>query len=297
MDDATRTIYINTDINAYENFLPSEWVTGVFEKAKAAPYLDSLLLDFTQSWRAIAYTASMPFLFVRSIQGAVLGYARYKTSDASIVSFGDQVLDRVANETSREFGISRKIRRTIAKRISAIATEFREQRAKIELQMPIDEIWQNFYRDDGYVQGVWSSQRVAFLAFYNEYEAFLIQCAKEALGKTSFRITDKGDKKEFYDLLRSKFDTNILDICWLHSEINIARVVRNSLSHSGGKETDDLKGLNHGFKFMDGKLQIGPEHIHRLLRHLRAGVTAFVAAAAIMPIFATMPNRTQNGDD
>ncbi|HEY3966238.1 MAG TPA: hypothetical protein VGM05_16885 [Planctomycetaceae bacterium] len=301
MDDASRTIYVNCDLVAYGNFLPDEWAESVFEKAKTAPCLDNLLLDLTQTWRAVAYTASMPSAFVRSVQGAVLSYARHKTSDASIASFGGHVLSRVADELRDEVSLSRKLRRTIAGRISVIAKEFREQAAKIEPQMSIEEVWQEFFRKDkagdGFAQSIWGSQRVSYVAFYNEYEAFLIQCAKVVLGKSSLRITDKSGKKEFYDALRSKFGTDLFDVCWGHSEINIARLVRHALSHAGGQETDDLKKLNHGFMLADGKIQIGPQHVHRMLRHLLAGVTALVAAAAVLPAFATIPSQPQDDDD
>ncbi|HTU19459.1 MAG TPA: hypothetical protein VMG10_15470 [Gemmataceae bacterium] len=148
--------------------------------------------------------------------------------------------------------------------------------------MPTEPIWGDFLKQDALAMSVWSSQRVSYVAFYNAYEAFLVDCAKLALGVGHLRPTDK----DFKQALRSGFGKDISTPCWSHHEINNARLVRHALSHADGRETTDLKRQRHGVKVLDGKLQIVPHDNHNLLRLLRTGVEALVDATAADPRFA-----------
>ena len=102
---------------------------------------------------------------------------------------------------------------------------------------------------------LWSSQRVAFSAYYNAYENLLVRLAKTAAGLDSLRVTNKSD---FNKCLREQFGDDGRDTCWTNSRINLFRLIRHSLSHAGGRLTDDLAKIKHNLHLIDGKIQITP---------------------------------------
>src|SRR5262249_32508361 len=150
----------------------------------------------------------------------------------------------------------------------------RAARSAVTPEMPIEPIWAHFLEQDAFAMSVWSSQWVSYVAFYNAYEAFIVDCLKVGTGLSSLRSTDK---KAFNEALRTGLGRDISGPCWSHHEINIARLVRHALSHNGGRETDDLKKQKHGVKLISDALQIVPEDNHRMLRRLRKAVEEVIA--------------------
>src|SRR5262245_13355106 len=281
MSDPVRNIYIDNQMASYEGYVPDDWAPKAFGPVKPGSALDDRLVDLLLTWRTTAYTASMPATAIKVAQATTLGYAKFTSPDGSIVAFAEGTLAKVSRKVP-ELVEDRRLREELMKEIVTVADEFRAQRAAVTPEMPIEPIWMDFLKQDAFAMSVWSSQRVSFMAFYNAYEAFLVDCAKVALGVGQLRATDQ----EFKEALRSGFGKDISVPCWTHHEINNAKLVRHALSHAAGRETADLKKQKHGIKVLDGVLQIVPDDNHNLLRRLRNGVEALVAVAAADPKFA-----------
>lgn len=280
MTDPVRNIFIDNRMDSYEGYVPDDWASRAFEPVKPGSTLDHLLVDLLLSWRTTAYTASMPATAIKVAQATTLGYAKFTSPDGSIVAFADAILARLSRKVP-ELVDDRALRASLASELVIVADEFRAQRTAVAPEMPIEPIWQDFLTQDAFAMSVWSSQRVSYVAFYNTYEAFLVDCGKVALGVSQLRATDK----DFKEALRTGFGRDISVPCWTHHEINNAKLVPHALSHAGGRETTDLKKQKHGVKLLGDVLQIVPDDNHNLLRRLRTGVEALVAVAAADPKF------------
>ena len=151
-------------------------------------------------------------------------------------------------------------------------------------EFPVEPIWAEFMTDTAFRLSLWSSQQIAFVAFYNAYEAFLVDCLKVATGLTSLRTKMEAFRKG----LRNAFQDDIADPCWFHSEINIARLIRHALSHNGARQTEDLKKQQHDIRLIGENLQIVPEDNHRMLRRLRKAVDKVIAVARDDPKFMVL---------
>jgi hypothetical protein len=281
MSDPLRNIYIDDRMESYNGYVPDDWSEKTFGLVTHGSALDNLLVDLLLTWRTTAYTACMPAVLIKSIQSSTLGYAEYAAPDASVVAFGDNILAKLSR-TVPELVADRKLRAKLMEGLVTLAADFRDTRAKVSPQLPIEPIWQDFLKQDAFAMSIWSSQRVSYVAFYNAYESFLVDCAKLALGTSQLRATDK----DFKEALRSGFACDISVSCWMHSEMNIAKLVRHALSHAGGRETADLVKQKHGIKLIGGVLQIVPHDNHNLLRRLRVGVEEVVGVSAADPKFA-----------
>jgi hypothetical protein len=291
MNDPIRNIYFDTRMETYNDYVPADWASRAFQAASPSPALDQLLLDLILAWRTTAYTASMPTIMIRSVQASTLAYAGFVSPDSSIISFADGVLARLSRNVP-ELANNAELRTRLTAEIKKIASEFRLARATLSPQMPIEPIWNDFLCHEPFAMSVWSSQRVSYVAFYNAYEAFLVHCVKHILGRTDLRTTHR----QFKQALRSSFSTDILTACWTHPNLNVARLVRHSLSHAGGRETADLKTHPHKIKVIDGVLQIVPGDNHNLLDGLRNAVDMMVESAAVHPRFASGVSRARLTD-
>ena len=60
MDQPDRKIHTETDIEAYEEYLPNDWGEKTIGPIAEGTVLERLLLDLALSWRSASYTAMMP---------------------------------------------------------------------------------------------------------------------------------------------------------------------------------------------------------------------------------------------
>lgn len=280
MDELSRNLLFDERIEPYQGYIPEGWMAKVSEKVKQNSVLDHLLMDLSLSWRTTSYTASMPAVVVKSVQSSTVGYAGHISPDSTIVQFTDAVLKKLSRKLP-ELIDDRTFRSRMASELAILADEVRTCQAAIKVEVPIEPMWKDFLKEHVFVMSLWSSQRVSYVAFYNAYEAFLIDCLKQLLGSTSLRT----NHKEFLNALRTGFGADISIPCWTDSRIDVIRNVRHALSHAGGRVTADLKKQKHGIRLLDGTLQIFPEDNHQLLRRLRAGVDSLVEVAAEHPRF------------
>jgi hypothetical protein len=280
MPDPNRQLFVDDRIDSYIGYLSSEWPQRVSDAAKSAPVLDDILLDLLLAWRTTAYTASMPAVFVQSLQTATESYVSTVSPDSSVIAFADAVLARLSRKLPQivEDG---QLRAELAKELVTLTADIRDARATAKVKVPLEPIWRSYLQLDAFAMGVWSSQRVCYVAFYSAYENFLIRCVKQALGVKQLRTTSA----EFKPALRSRFGRDILDSCWGNSDMNLARLVRHALSHAGGRETDDLRRHRHKITLVDGVLQIAPDDNHSLLKTLKSAVEALVGGAANLSQF------------
>lgn len=280
MDEPDRQIHTETQLSSYEGYVPDDWGAEILVRVPRGSVIEQLLLDLALSWRTTSYTAQMPATAIRAMHAAALGRSNFVSPDSSIVSFSDRIIGRLAQRVP-ELVTNRALGDRLVESLAGIATEFRDRAAAVRNDFPIEPIWAEFLTQAPFRLSLWASQRVAFVAFYNAYEAFLVDCAKRALDVTQLRATDKA----FLDALRSAFGRDLTGACWTHHEIHIAREARHSLSHAGGRETIKLKKQKHGIRLIDGVLQIVPNDIHKMLGRLRSAVRELVTAATSSPRF------------
>lgn len=283
MKDPVRSIYIDNRMSLYEGYVPDGWSAKTFGPVNEKSALDEMLVDLVMTWRTIGYTASMPAVMIKGIQSSTLAYASRTTPASGIVDFGEKILAKVSRKVP-ELVDDRRLRHDLMAELATTADDFCNTRAAGKPKMPIEPIWANFLSQDAFLMALWSSQRVAFVAFYNAYEAFLVDCLKLATGEQQLRASDK---TAFNQALRTALPKDISIPCWMHREVNIARLVRHALSHAGGRETDELTKLKpkHGVKVLEGVLQIFPDDNHNMLRRLRQSVEALVAVVLTDPNF------------
>jgi hypothetical protein len=281
MPDPVRRIEIDDRIEAYSNYLPSDWMEAVSERAKPAPVLEDILTDMLLAWRATAYTASMPALMPQSSQAVLQGYMGTTSPDSSIITFAEGVLAKLSRKVP-ELVENSRLRATLMAELASIASEFRDVRANVKHEVPVNTFWQPFLHEPAFQMGVWSSQRVCYDTFCNAYENFITHCVWQLVGGDQPRTQGK----EFKRALQTQFGTDLYTACWSNPDVERVRFIRNALSHANGRETPNLKAHGHRVRVLDGVLQIFPEDLRAMLHTLRGAVDAMVSAAVGLSEFA-----------
>lgn len=266
-------IRVNPEIKAYQDYLPDDWSEAIVKQLPVGSVLERLVLDLALSWRSASYTAQMPATSIKAMHAAALGRGKMVSPDSSIVSYSDGILAKLSLQIP-ELVEDRALRALIQAALVAVAPDFRDRAAAVKDDFPIEPMWDEFLNDPPFHLSLWGSQRVAYVAFYNAYEAFLIDCLKFGKGVTRLRTTDK---PEFNEALRTALGQDVTNPCWSHHEINLARLARHALSHNEGRLTEELKKQKHGIELIDDDLQIMPQDIHRMLNRLRAAVAEATA--------------------
>ena len=269
-------IALDDRLSSYEGYLPDGWIDQEpFKGVKHGCVLEILLYRLGLSWRTTAYVAAVPSMIVKMVQSALLGFAKVESPDASLIGFGEGVLAKLSRQVP-ELVEDRKLRAKLMIALVAEADLFRKTAAAVALDLPLEPMWRDFLDKHAFAMTVWASQQVAYVSFYNAYEAFLVDCMKHVLQVGSLRASDKS----FLDGLRTAFGKDLTGPCWNHHELHIGREVRHSLSHGGGKPTAKLKKHKHGIVVEGGVLQIWPDDNRKLLSRLLKAVGTFAKEGA-----------------
>ena len=131
----------------------------------------------------VSYTAQMPATAIRAMHSAALGRGKHVTTDKSIVAYTDDILRQLSDRTSR-LARDPALAARMRKALTEIATEKRDRLKEIKEDFPIEHIWADFMNDVGFRLSLWASQHVTYVAFYNAYEGFVVDCVKHATGLT-----------------------------------------------------------------------------------------------------------------
>ena len=274
-------IYVDTRISAYKNYLTTEKAKSLCDAANTAGVLARFVLDLTLQWRTVSYTASMPALLVESLGTFSEGYMASVSPNGGILQFAEVVLAKLSRRIPALVD-DRQLRSQFATELVTLAHEFHSAKSNVTQNIDHDAIWNDYLKLAPFAMSVWSSQRVAFVTFYNAYESFLVRCVKQVTGVGKIRTTSK----EFKRALRENFSVDIMSPCWTNHDLNIARLVRHSLSHANGCPTNELNGQRHNIKLIDDVLQITPDDNHALLGVLSRAVETLISQAARLPQFS-----------
>ncbi len=106
---------------------------------------------------------------------------------------------------------------------------------------------------------------------------FIVRTLSRVHGGKQIRVTDKSFKSDF----RAAFG-DLIEDAWFASEIHVARLIRHSLMHAGGRVTDDLRKCKIPVVVQDEGLNIFPEHILNLYQVLKTPALAIMTSDKVV---------------
>lgn len=280
--------YVDMRFDAYSEFLPRDWCESTLDIAPQNSLLRQRILDLFFEWRGADSNARIPAAYVSSLRSFAESFIReygqkFEHLDIALQIFASRLPPFVQTPLL----------------LTTLANEFCQTAKQVRLinqqQCPTysdEDLWNELVgiKDDELIESndantfriaLASSQRVSFVAFYNAYEHFLLNCVLDA----NHLASGRSGGKEFKKNLTKAFGDELKTTCWTDPELNIFRLVRHSLTHAGGRITKDLNGVGFDknprkFHLVDGQVHIIADDNGRLMTVLRNCVLQLVEKAA-----------------
>ena len=186
------TIFVDDRRELYQPLIASEWAEQTLDSRNATPKIATIIGDFLVEWRSISMTAAMPAAIVDMVISFAHGYSNSHTPDSSIAKFGQHALHGlrlVVPDLTTDPVLQRKIQEHLVD----LLIKMRDVEENTQLEFPADELWRGYLTTPQFKMMLWSSQRVAFSAYYNAYENLLVRFVKTAAGLDSLRVNKKSE--------------------------------------------------------------------------------------------------------
>ena len=232
-------IVVDERLESYTTFFDHAWAASI-DNLAIGTKLETPVFDLLVNWRAAANTCILPWITCTSVSGFSTGYAMSREP------FALQLINACAKRIPEEMpGLSNMRRKELSAAIRKIGDEQRALFAKQaqEVTVAADAMWNallNGAAAHEFRLSIWGSQRLSFGAIYHAYENFIREAVGLAFGISDYRAAN------ILVLLKDcegSFGKPIADLCLADSDVEAARLVRNSLAHNGGKETSKLQGV------------------------------------------------------
>ncbi len=279
-EDICRTAYVTTSLDTYRNFLSDDWGERLDQLTATKAKLSEIVIDLMMDWRAAAYTASLPVSIIDHMKAFHDAFVNTGELNTTLLRLAQVIPGRLAQDLP-ELTLDPSTIRCLQAKLVDLGAEIEEARDKAKCEFPVEETWQSYLKEDAYQLSLWGSQRICYVSIYNAYENFLVRAVCIAQSISSCRSSDR----EFKKYLAQSFGEPLRDKCWTATNVNIARLARHALSHTGGRVTDKLGKQNHRFVIRDGRIQVTPEKTKALFALLKDCVYSLAQKAVTMPAF------------
>jgi hypothetical protein len=276
----TQTIVIDERLESYKTFFDHAWAENI-GKLAAGTKLESPVFNLRINWKAAANTCVVPWLICTTVSGFSAGFVMGREPFA--VELINACAKRIPDEMPSLSNMRRKELGRAVKKIGAELQDLLAQQAQ-ERSVDANEMWAAFLGGEARAEfrlSIWGSQRISYGAIYHTYEDFVRECIGLAMGTSTYR--PRGGTRRLVADAGQHFGSQIAGDCLNAPEMRIARLVRNSLAHNGGKETNELKKVKHGIVVEDDVLQIMAPDTRRLFHLLKERTYKLVEKAITLP--------------
>lgn len=279
MDDMPmRQIISDSDLTSYRGFMDYEWAKAI-GKQSAGTILEYSVFDLTMSWKGASNTFAMPLLMIEGSTSFWTAYSKGYCDQSMVFAIIQKLGERLCKEVEFTNMKQKEVKAALDRIVREAAHA--EEVARDAFVFPTDELWYSYLtpKQPGSAEFhliLWTSQRLCFSSLIHAYEFFVQDVLRIKGG-----MPDSW-RPHFEDLvseMKQQLGDSIAHDCLTHPDINSAKLVRNSLAHNGGKETDNLKGEHEIRTCPDGRLLIWPENNRKLFELLKDRASKIIDAA------------------
>ena len=282
LNEPIRNIFLRTRPEAYRNYLTDAWCERIESLTSSSPHLSELVFDIVLEWRAASYAASLPALIPEHTKTYHDSFVNTGQVNTTLVRLAEGISGNLARripELTSDPSLIRRIQTAIVN----LGSDLEAAKSDNEGEMSLDGIWNDYLKLPPFFLGLWGSQRIVYMAIYNSYENFFVQLVRTATGNQRCRAGDS----DFNKLVVVAFDSGIKEKCWTDNRLSVARLARHSLSHAGGRVTEELDKIRpkHEFAVEGDRIQITPDKTKALFELLSDCVYAAAEKAVGMSQF------------
>ena len=272
--------YISNDerLRSYQGFMDYDWAKSV-DGLVAGTVLEYPVFDLVMSWKGASNTFTMPLLMVEGSASFWTSYSQSHIDRSMVCSIIRELSARLCGEVELTNVKKKEVTRALDRIVRD--AEMAERVTRDAFVFPVDELWHSYLTPEqpGTAEFrliLWTSQRLCFVSLIHAYEFFVQDVLRVIGGKPdAWRPHFTALEAEAKRLLGEP----IAYECLKHPEIELARDIRNSFAHNGGKNTDNLEGRHNIRTCPDNRLLIWPENNRELFELLKHRASRFINAA------------------
>ncbi|HHF3171012.1 TPA: hypothetical protein ACPJ1O_004392 [Vibrio diabolicus] len=138
----------------------------------------------------------------------------------------------------------------------------------IEMQ---DSMWKLLIQRPEMQVALWKTAESAYCSFYYAYECFVVSSVS-LLANKKVRVTDR----DFSKLVQETLGSKALSVFWSSKDIHLARELRNSIVHNGGKVTNKLNQIGYDAPLENNNIKVSATDVRNLYTLLQMKVTELV---------------------
>jgi len=263
---------VDTRQDAYGPFFTDNFAREAFDAADVATSLKTPIFDLVADWRSASYTGALPAQIPNAIKQFHDAFINAETTPSGILQYSEVILAKLSRELP-DLVADPRLQRKVQEKVVALSCEIVDANASVNQELDGEEVWKQYLELHPFQLGLHGTMRLVYLAVYGAYENFLVRSLSIAHGGKRIRITDSSFKADFRSALGS-----LIENAWFADEIRVARLVRHSLVHAGGRVTDDLRKCKIPLVVHDDSLHVFPEHVSKLYNALKVPALAVMRA-------------------
>jgi len=248
--DIIEKALVNPNLSSYEKFFDHDWSRRIYEAVRTSPLKDALG-DLMVAWRSANGSHILPWLMVESLKhyagGEIDGSILYRADYAGGVVKG--IVDKL--EDKMQYRLKFDQRGALKRAVTSIEQEAHEdlKKAKAATKFDVSAYWNFLINTSEFQFCILGTQRNNYCSLFFPYEDFLAAVIKT-------KEPPYSSKKEFISTAFARhFGDPVTDFCWKHEEVDLARLVRNALTHNGGRFGPDLEKYKTRFVDATGAVQ------------------------------------------
>jgi hypothetical protein len=239
-------------LESYKSFFDHRWAQRISALTRGTK-LDVAVFALCMNWKAAANTHLLPWLIVEMLVKLLHGTMVDMEPLAAVAAreLKRRLVGEMKGTLSR--AAERRLRKVVDKAVASASTARTSSYAAMKGRFGRPTFWSELLQEREFQLSLWGSQRICYVAIYHAFEDFVRQCVTAASGKpVGWR------PEHLVRAARQAFGETFVETCLGDHEVTQARLVRNALSHYGGKITAELTQLGCSLMVEEGVVQIMP---------------------------------------
>lgn len=274
--DSGALIVIDERLESYKRFFDHDWARQLLALTDGTK-ISKAALDLCADWKSAANAFGMPWLFIHGLDDFQKGFMQVQ--EPACQKLARALRDHILNEFgSRLSHMKRKDLISIVDKVSQAAQEATERAAPA---FQIDQVWAAFSQNKEFTLALRGCQRLCYPALYHAYENFVRRCVAEARGDPNCRPHWAALRDELDRLMPPSMGTD----CLGDSQVEVARLARDTLNHNGGMMTENLSKTRHKLTVVQGRIEPLPKDILTLFDLLKTKVRKLAERARTLAEF------------
>ena len=284
---------IDPNLDSYKGFFNHGWCGRIFEAVRGSPLKDPVGV-LMLAWRSANGVHLLPWLMVESLRrfatGEAEGSLQYRAS------YADEVIKGLVGkiEKGMQYSLKQEQRSNLKRVVAKIEKEAAGamKTAYQQVAFDVERYWSSLLPLSEFQFSILGTQHTNYGSVFFAYEDFIANVIRTK--EPTYSSKDK--KNPIHVAFPNHFGKPLTDFCWNHEEVELARLVRNTLAHNGarfGKDLEkykmrfvDVSGTNKvllrgdHFNLVDCVIQITPDNTTYLFNILKDRVTKIVEELA-----------------